>query len=78
MCSVSKAGAQFRLDTKRADVEIEPGTELDISVRTPYGDIVRRGSVKWSRKDRDFNHFGVDFGELPDGDPLRDLADSPF
>jgi hypothetical protein len=78
MCNVSRTGARFRLEGNQSDVRIEAGSPLEITIRTPYGPVTRRGSVKWSHGEDEFRYFGVDFGELPEGDPLAALADSPF
>ncbi len=78
MCNVSRTGARFRLEAKQSDVRIEAGSPLEITIRTPYGPVTRRGSVKWSHGEDEFRYFGVDFGKLPEGDPLAALADSPF
>ena len=80
MVNISKQGAQFQLENTTGRAHIEIGDELDLTIRTPYGQSKSKGVVHWTLHSSEFFKWGVRLirvSSLQD-DPIRCLMDSPF
>lgn len=80
MTELSERGARFTMPATNADVDVQPGQNLALTIRTPYGPSAPTAVVKWAEKYGDWYEWGVEFLSIPQDkyDPIRSLMVSAF
>ncbi len=61
---VSKTGACFHVEGPCPEQSFDSVGVLDLTIKTPWEDVYRRGRVTWDRRSTDGVYFGVEYVDL--------------
>jgi hypothetical protein len=80
MQDLSNDGAQLLSFNYDQYPELNPGDELAMTVRTPYGESSVTGNVRWVGEKNGHFSWGMQFTNMAGNakDPIRCLMDSPW
>jgi hypothetical protein len=78
MTDLSSQGAQFWVSNAHNTIQLGIGEELELKIKTPYGESHCNGIVRWTESRNENYKWGIEFTSLPEdhNDPLQALIHS--
>ncbi|MBD3346943.1 MAG: hypothetical protein GF401_17965 [Chitinivibrionales bacterium] len=64
MTNVSRTGAQFQMINVAENADFKTGNSLNITIKTPIGETMVNGEIKWINKVDNLCKWGVEFSPM--------------
>ncbi len=80
MVDSSRSGAQFGMSCAGEEFPMKKGQEAEYHIKTPYGESLVKGVVRWTETSSNHCQWGIQFTSLStdESDPVVAYLMSPF